>query len=77
MRPWFRHIILLTATLLVYYAVTFVVIYLTVTTPSVAASLIANGQSLEATMGQLIMALFPIPFFLWLIGVVLSKWIAF
>jgi hypothetical protein len=77
MRVWLRHILILTMGLLIYYAVTFVIVFVTIMSPSISASIIANGGSPIGQVSTSIAALFPAPAILWGVGVVLSKWIAF
>jgi hypothetical protein len=77
MRVWLRHIFTLTLGLLIYYAVTSIIVYVTIMSPGISAAIIADGGSPIGQVGTSIGALFPIPAVLWLIGVVLSKWISF
>jgi hypothetical protein len=76
-KTWFRHVLILTVGLLIYYAVAYVSIYTTIMTPSNSGAIIAAGQTTGAVMGEAIQALFPIPAILWVVGVVLCKWISF
>ena len=81
MRPlvkvWLRHIIILTLGLLIYYGVTFIIVYATIMSPGISAAIIAAGGSPVGQVGTSIGALFPAPAILWAIAVVLSKWISF
>ena len=76
-RTWFRHIIALTLGLLIFYVVSFVIIDATIMSPSISSAIIADGGSPSAEISSSIGALFVIPAVLWVIGVLLSKWIAF
>jgi hypothetical protein len=76
-RTWFRHIIALSLGLLIFYATSYVIIYLTIMSPATSAAIIGDGGSPSAEIASSIGALFPIPAFLWIIGIVLSKWVAF
>ena len=76
-KTWFKHIAMLTLGLLIYYAVSYFVIYATIMNPSNSAAIIASGQTPGAEIGSSIGAIFPIPAILWIIGVVLCKWISF
>lgn len=77
MNAWLRHVVVMTVALLLYYIVTYVVIYATIMSPATSAAIIADGVSPSAEIASSIGALFPIPAILWLLGVVLSRWIAF
>jgi hypothetical protein len=77
MNAWLRHVFIMTAALLLYYVVTFVVIYATIMGPTTSSAIIADGGSPSAEIASSIESLFPIPAILWLLGVVLSRWIAF
>jgi hypothetical protein len=77
MNAWLRHVFVLTMGLLIYYAVTFVVVYATIMSPDISSAIIADGGSPIGQVSTSIASLFPIPAILWLIGVILSKWIPF
>lgn len=77
MNAWLKHVLIMTASLLLYYVITFVVIYTTIMTDPTKSAIIADGGSPSAEIASSIGALFPIPAILWLLGVVLSRWIAF
>jgi hypothetical protein len=77
MRPFFRHVLILTMALLIYYAVTFIIVYTTIMSQSVKSAIISDGGNPANQVGASISALFPFPAILWLIGVILGKWIAF
>jgi hypothetical protein len=74
---WLRHIAVLTLGLLIFYAVSYFIIYGTIMSPATSAAIIADGGSPSAEIASSVGALFPIPAILWLIGVLLCKWIAF
>ncbi|WXG44616.1 MAG: hypothetical protein WED04_11380 [Promethearchaeati archaeon SRVP18_Atabeyarchaeia-1] len=77
MNVWLKHVVVLTLGLLVYYAVTYLVVYISITTPSVAAAIISAGESPIGQVNTTIASLFPVPFVLWAIGVLMSKWVPF
>ncbi len=77
MNAWLKHVLIMTAALLLYYVITFVVIYATIMSPATSAEIIKDGGSPSAEIASSIEALFPVPAILWLLGVVLSRWIAF
>lgn len=77
MKVWLRHILTLTLGLLIYYAVTFLIVYITIMSPGISDAIIAAGGSPIGQVSTSIAALFPTPAVLWLIGVILSKWIPF
>jgi hypothetical protein len=77
MNKWLRHILVLTAALLIYYAVTFIIVYATIMSPGISAGIIAAGGSPIGQVDTSIAALFPAPFVLWIVGVILSKWVSF
>lgn len=76
-RTWFKHVVVLTLGLLIFYVVSYVVIYETIMSPATKAAIIAAGESPSAEIGASVEALFPFPLILWGIGVLLSKWISF
>jgi beta-lactamase regulating signal transducer with metallopeptidase domain len=76
-KTWFKHVLILTLGLLIYYAVSYIIIYTTIMNPANSGAIVAAGQSPGAQIGSSIAALFPIPAILWVVGVVLCKWISF
>jgi hypothetical protein len=76
-KTWLKHVAFLTLGLIIFYIVSYIVIYTTIMFPATSAAIIDAGQSPSAEIGASIGAIFPAPFVLWIIGVVLCKWIAF
>jgi hypothetical protein len=81
---WLKHVALLTLGLLIFYAVSYIVIYTTIMSPATSAAIVAAsiktgnpGLTPGAEIASSVGAIFPAPFVLWVIGVILCKWIAF
>jgi hypothetical protein len=77
MYRWLKHIITLLIVLGLYYVVAYLAVVTTINAPTVSAAIVADGGSPAAEIGASFQALFPVPIFLVVIGIVLSKWIQF
>jgi hypothetical protein len=77
MYRWLKHIITLLIALGLYYVVAYLAVVSTINAPTVRAAIIDDGGSPAAEIGASFQALFPVPIFLVIIGIVLSKWIQF
>jgi hypothetical protein len=77
MYRWVKHIITFLLALGLYYAVAYLAVVSTINAPTVSAAIIAAGSTPAEETGAMFQALFPVPFFLVIIGIVLSKWIQF
>jgi hypothetical protein len=83
-KTWFRHVAALTLGLVIFYAVSYIVIYASIMNPATvaairAASIATNNPGLTpgAEISSAFGAMFPVPLVLWIVGVVLSKWVSF
>nr|MDO8098820.1 hypothetical protein [Candidatus Njordarchaeota archaeon] len=77
MYRWVKHIFTLLIALGLYYAVTYLVIVGTINSPSVSEAIITAGSTPAEQIATSFQALFPVPFLLVIVGIVLSKWIQF
>nr|MDO8135045.1 hypothetical protein [Candidatus Njordarchaeum guaymaensis] len=74
---WLRHIVVLLIALGLYYVVAYLVVVTTIRSPAISAAIIASGSTPAEQVAASFQALFPVPIFLVIIGIVLSKWVQF